>query len=675
MAMSLKALDELIAEIADQNSKKVVIRRAMQPSVKLMQSLGPLTSKMEKDATIKTAVALNLMMATTDPFLKAGIMPIERAVTAVTGKIGRSYQGSGSAGTSGTLDIIKRIDPIKISNGVAAAQKALPDTPQSDVWAKVIDGTLAITLSMIPYAGPILAGFCLKGVSGGLAAGATMAQAQMASADMFNLQSGQPGYNSTIKAGTNMQGAMKLGVSNIPSNVVGALPSNIAGLDMSKATPGTLIVAALRDRADKKQKELLDRLESTSTDPKEVQFRTNWHNSFDRMMNPLTQDQVSQNKVIDDFKFKLRADRDIKSGNELAKVLSKPSATVTEYINKTSEALQLAIAALSEVVQAGIVDSFGPELTKYYTLLGQQAGKTPRYSQIDFPDATHLALIIISYFLNVSIKARRAGNPFLYAFEASGTKDILEPSVWDSGVVNVKANTLTALRGTQDSEVSSFVLDRKMLKSGAASILSNNSDLVRDEHKIAEVMGMVQTQAEGYVETIKQSMIKGMTQAMFQHSNDFSKVIIVFGACNIIVNSVWKAGLSGDKGGKFKIPFQAIKALQDQGLVTVYKTFTKTVSDKEKLLKTGATIGARGAVSWDVNNARLRWYEDFLGSASESEKLMVYLFARGATEQINLFNLFTGVDSWDDILKSLRELIVEINQAAHRPEIAAVRTR
>ena len=54
-------------------------------------------------------------------------------------------------------------------------------------------------------------------------------------------------------------------------------------------------------------------------------------------------------------------------------------------------------------------------------------------------------------------------------------------------------------------------------------------------------------------------------KALFRSDNTkfYTEIITVFGAANVIVNSVWKASLSGKTSSGFTIPIQAVKASGD----------------------------------------------------------------------------------------------------------------
>lgn len=685
MAMSLEKLDAEILLLADASRKKIVVKRASAPTPALMQSLGPLTNKVAKDATVRTAVALNHVFgATDDHHLQEAMAPLRLTVDKVASKILTSHGRGTSSALLGVTEILKRMEPIGLNGSIDAAKKALPDTKQSEVWAKIIDATLATALTMVPFAGPILASFCLKGLNGAISSGAGMISGHISGSDVFNLSKDTDNYNSNIKAGTTGRGGERLAASNAPTNFLGQV-------DLSKATPGSLIVDAIRKAAEQKRSQDLDRLVNSNypLTREDATFREEWHNTFDRIMNPVTQDQVAQNKILDSYKLKLDlSGADMSAGTELADTLRTPSKTVEGYVKKVAESLKISITILEQVIDLGVLASFGEELDKYHREMVSFAGTHPTLAPLypytgmasDRAPAWHLALLIVAYYYNVAIKSARgdalnARHPLIVPFTSIGCDTYLDPSLMAKGP---STGTLAPFKGPTgqigDKDVNAFKSGRSILAYSTQSTLGTKT--MEPIGKLNLVAQSISTEAVSYVDTIKNAMAKGVTQALFRCDNTkfYTEIITVFGAANIIVNSVWAASLSGKKSSTFTIPIQAVKALATYELVNIYSTWNKQISDKDKLGKIGAQISQDGkTIDWNPASAKLRWYDGTFAGASDSEKLMLYLFARAATDGINLFNLFTGVDSWKDTKASLHELISEINKAAHASEWRAVK--
>lgn len=684
MAMSLEKLDAEILLLADASRKTIVIRRASAPTPALMQSLGPLTNKVAKDATVRTAVALNHVFGqTTDHHLQEAVAPLRLTVDRVASKILTSHGKGTSSALLGVTEILKRMEPVGLNGSIEAAKKLLPDTQQTEIWAKVIDATLATALTMVPFAGPILASFCLKGLNGAIASGAGMATGHISGSDVFNLSKDTENYNSNIKAGTTGRGGAMLAASNAPTNFLGQI-------DVSKATPGSLIVSAIRTAAEKKRNADLNRLTNTNypLTREDASFRENWHNTFDRIMNPVTQDQVAQNKILDSYKLKLNmSGADMSAGADLAETLRTPSKTVEAYIKKVGESLKISIGILEQVIDLGIMASFGEELDKYKREMDSFAvghgGLAPFYPYTGTPadraPEWHLALLIVAYYYNVAIKSARGAltktHPLIVPFTSIGCDSYLDPSLMVKGPGTASLTAFKSPTGAiVDKDVNAFKSGRSMMSYSTQSTLSTST--MEPIQKINLVAQSISTEATSYVDTVKNAMAKGVTQALFRSDNTkfYTEIITVFGAANVIVNSVWKASLSGKTSSNFTIPIQAVKALATYELVNMYSTWNKKISDKDKLGKIGAQISQDGkSIDWNPSAAKLRWYDGTFAGASDSEKLMLYLFARAATDGINLFNLFTGVDSWKETKASLHQLIAEINEAAHKAEWQAVR--
>lgn len=662
MGMSLKEIDKLIEQIAAQTKfqerAQVVLST---PDATLVRSLGPLTAKMAKTATIRTAVALNYALGKSTPGQIANTESLRNAADNLSGKIFGSANYVGSSGVSGVIELIKQNDAIKITGAIEDTKKALPDVSQDAIYAKLIDAALATAVTAIPFVGPILASACTKGING-LFSGAGSAVSGQLGANFKN----DPGYNSNIKAGTTWQmGGEVAGVN--------ALTNLSAGIDFGKDTPGSIIVKLIQDYRENQRKETLKGL---TDDPSK---KAQWESQFSRILNPLAQNQVAQNTVIDNFKFKINSSKFVGAETALENCLSKTSATATQYISKVSEALQLAAAVVQEVITASIVGSFAEEIVEYKQILNANNAYAPAYYPATNRDADHMALIIIAYFMNISMKTNKSGTePFYQFFLDTKTNKILDGGVWRNDLkpqFGPKPMPVSFVRdvdpSSQDLDAADFLDRRSKFKAATTRALNVYSD----DTRFFQVLKGVETESTEYVRIIKDSMTRGMTKALFRFpNNDIKQIVITFAACNVIVNSVLKAGIKGKMEKDFDIPFEAVSALADSkwGFVNVYSTWNKRIDDKDKIAKIGAEVKTNQSgqkyVDWNVKGAKLRWYNDRLKGGSSSEKAMMYLFAKGATSNINLFNLFTGAESWERTKESLHGYIALINRLLHGAE-------
>lgn len=680
MGLSLTELEDAVRGLAvldvqTGRRKKLAITAPAVVQPALVHQLGPLTNKLAKDATIRTAVALNYALGSTLQPAKKYKPALIELVNAVASQVANSHKLNPSATSDADNQLRRRMNPITVQSSMDAVKKDLPDIQQTEVWARLIDATLATGLSMVPFVGPILASVCTKGIDGILPSGGSMLGGYISGSQVFNLSKDTGNYNSDIKAPTTIMGGLK--------NAGGSAPTNFSSvLQVSKTTPGTFIVEYLRERAENQKSETLTRL--TSTKPEDQQFARQWMRTFNLIMNPITQGQSATNSVLSDLKLNITRVPNIKAASELSNTMAKPSKTVEDYIFKLRDSINLAGDILVGVVKSGIVDSFSDMLTTYYSTMQSTATSfrtayaAPPVGLVDLDDrATHLAFLIIGYFLNTAIKnAGTRAHPFEDMFDDTMTTTIVSEDIFRGpGYVKVvKPKTLDPV--AQFDEVSAFRSDRKNLVRGVNTVLTSSDSEVG---MISGTFGLIRTQATAYVENIKSAMVSTLTQGLFRYDNSdkYKEAVSTFAACNVIVNAVWKSALTGKTNESFKIPLQAVKVLSAVGLVNLYSTAFGTISDKDKLLKIGATVvpggrGQRTQVTWSAATAKLRYYDGAVKGASDSEIVMMYLFARYATTNINMFNILMGVEKWDDIILGLRQTILQINQASHREEVAQV---
>lgn len=639
---------EAAVEAISRGNQQIALKSVALENPTIKSDIGPLTSKMAKEKTIFMAYALNLLLgsnAVTYAKMRMGIRNLADKLNVSDKSVTSSYAQS-------VHQLFERCNHTKISSALASVTKSLTPEPSTPIWATMLDITLATGLSMVPFVGPVLASAAQGGLgkllSGAGSSGQSLLNAALGVSD-------QPGYNSTLKATTTLSG----GIRQMPGTLTNSVGT---ALGTSKLTASQLLINYLASRDNKNAK-------ASVGDPT---FLTN----FSRVINPMTQNQVLNNRIFDDICFKVRDDAIIKAKNDIEICLEGESDTINSYIDKFSEAVKLSGQLIVTVVNSKILDSFDDLLGRYDEFYNMMSA-APEFSgrplfvrgtASDDDKAKNLALLIVAYYMRAGIEASLAGGTgvgrtFTNLFRSVGFN---EPDSYFSGTARLPGAA----------------------QSSAMQILKNQKQDVADSFKETTDAQMAfdfaLAKADTYITLVKDSMIDTITKVLFatNNSGSFKEILSVFSACSVIVNSVWKSTAIHNKNKLFNenmdIPDKAVALLKDAGFVTTYTTTIGRVSNEDKLKHMGGATIDRGTNSLVYSDtakktATLRYYKGTFKGASDREKVMVYLFARSVINDLNLFHVFMGVVPWQSVKEKLHEIIAEINIASHFVETKDMR--
>ncbi|GGF57821.1 hypothetical protein GCM10007301_16910 [Azorhizobium oxalatiphilum] len=645
---TIKDLENAVKAVTGQR-QEITLGPISLANPNILSDLGPLTSKLEKDRTIDTAIALNYVLGENRRYLTRDIDTgrIRIAIRDLAKELRNSDERITSKYSQSVSQLFDRCNHSKITASIGSVTKALTPEPTTPLWATALDIALATGLSMVPFVGPTLAAGATGGlgklISGGIGIGVTYVNKDLGVSSLSS-------YNSDLKATTSVGDGLK--------QMPGTLLTSVSGQFTSKTTAGSALVAYLAKRDENKAKKTLTNPQAFVT-------------SFSKVINPMTQNQILNNDIFDTLRLNLaNSSAIITAKQDVVDCLSKESDTVETYIDKFGETVSKSAELIATVVNASIIGSFN-DLFQVYdqrlitaksTHVGLhlfEADTTTERSK-----STVLALIITAYYLNPGIKEsiranKGAGAGILPLFDDIGVLDLING--------DIQRGTPKVATGNPRSTAMTKLADQR------TDIRGN----FKDTTDPVEAINRAVKEGNTYITLVKSSMIDTINKVLFAHNNSgyFKEILSIFAASNMIVNSVWKAAAtqgSIDKwfSEKFEVPKKAVAALKDAGFIKTYSTTVGSVSNEKKLETIGgATVNNQTKkLEYSPTNrksATLRYYDGWVKGASDREKMMLYLFARAVTNDVNLFHVFMGVVDWTKVKELLHSIIAEINIASH----------
>lgn len=649
---TIRELEKAVAAIARGN-QDITLRSVSLANPRITTDLGPLTSKLHKLKTINTAIALNYLLGPNKRGFwstKCDYEAMRNSIRSLSETLIFSDKLMTTSYSSSVKEILDRCNHSKISSSMTSVTKKLTPDPSTPLWATALDIGLATGLSFVPFVGPVLA----AGASGGL--GKLVSGLAGMGTTALNTELGVStlsSYNSTYKATTSVQD----GLNQMPG---AGLTAVATPLSQSKTTAGTALVAYLAKRDEKKAKKTL-------SDP------TAFVNSFGRVINPITQNQLLNNEIFKNIQLNIVNPDVISAKTKIENCLEGESDTVESFIDKFGLATELSGKLIVAVVTSCIVDSFSELLNEYdemfsfYRPLPELSRLSPLYNydkNNNISKARALSLLITAYYLNPGISASihsktGVGSAFISMFTELGIAEMIDNKI----------------RGGVQSGGSGNP------KQGVAEKLSMQRDNIKDTFSGATSPSVAFSAAadkgKDYIILVKDSMIDTINKVLFANNNaeHFKEIMTIFCASNMIVNSVWKAAAIQQDPNKFfsesfTLPKKAVEALKNAGFVKFYSTTIGRVSNAQKLEHMGGATIAQGSdklVYSDTarKTATLRYYDGTFKGASDREKIMLYLFARAVTSDLNLFHVFMGVVSWTAVKEQLHSVVAEINISSH----------
>jgi hypothetical protein len=630
--LELKDLDGILQEASSAIQ--------LQPASELMSSYGPLTDKLSKQNTLKTAQYLF------DEYLSntGSISPQESLLRSALNELADELVVENLRANVKCFGLLLENNDIKAAVDKAASETI--DKLKSNLTysqpavLQLADVAAATTLTGVPFVGPALAGGIIGGPMAAISYGGGEAAAYF-KGDIYGLYPGNPtGSSSSEKA---YQGAMQMS-KDVPKDYLKentflkSLSDKVSAQgdkDLLLSKPSSYGVGLAWYFFTKYMLKSVNSAITSAVpdDVKNIMAATAIKNKAKEptVINPLTQNQLAYN-----FKFQqqitLRAMTAHKTKAEA--IVATDSSTLKAFAEKIVKIHKISRDVFIGTIEQSIVDCFYEDLKNWNRELLPQSGPNKSLYSLSSSGENAgrvISLLIISYFYYKFHKQRNdltyLDDVYLSAFEEQpGDNPIDRRSPVDKG---------TQLYGKFRS-IKSF------------------DTRVDDHAKWSSIL----TSSKAYITLLKTALLNDFSAAFKNGSDakDISKGIKVYFAVVMAVshNASLKAAMENKSGlGYLKsyateIPDETINVLEAAGLLTQYYRDWKGSASQET--KEKATAGGK-----------LRYCKSIAGS-SKAEKMMVYLFSTMAMSIINPTQLVCGVQNWSKTENYLKEVIKTINK-------------
>lgn len=618
----------------------------LNPCAQLQDSYGPLTNKVVRHETAELAV---FMLKSAHDQMQGDNLEMRQeaeafltAVNAVASELVMSPLNVTTSSVITAINMSTFTSIITDATREATARVSAGYTATQPAVTELLDMGVAIGAAQVPLAGPFLAGWVMNGASGALSIGLSSAVVYTTNAHPGMLFSpALPNESAALKM---QQGVSKDVIKDMGKNFgpVAGLDKRIADQRKKNDKKDEILIAAPRTNfiglgwywlARIKLRWTNEQIAAAATGDMNLLLNSTSVGNVMSLVqrssvNPQTRNQLcitSSNRFIDTNKFE-SAQLGLKD-----RIVSNYK-TVEGFGKKLIEVQEKLHLLLADILKVNLIRCFSDDLTHYideYEKMVDFQATCPNFvirrAEPPGPNTRHAAVVaalIVSYF-------------YIRTNKVFGGYRVEKMPRAPSAIAKL-AETSTAAQ-----------LFRHLQKGGGQSPLPNAKfpwDIVRQN-------------SIQYVKVVKDAIVDDLG-APFRFGNnqtdDIKKAMKLFLACTMIVNDISGRKAAGENSmmvaTKTKIPIDVIRLIEEAGFLKVYSTKSGTVSDKQKLAFTD-------------NFTKLRWYDGVFKGASDSEKMMVFVFSTVALSVIDITKLACGFQSWAETKKLLTATITEINKA------------
>lgn len=647
----MPSVNELIGRLLQRADKDRLFGTAgnLNPCAPLQDSYGPLTNKLTRRESAELAVYLIDLAqrdkTSLDPQEKRNAEKFLKTVNAVAAELATSNLVVTPGGVLAAVDITTFQSAVTEAVTAATAKLTAAYTATPPVMTEFLDIGVAIGAAQIPLAGPFLAGYVMGGAQGAASVGFSAALVYTTNAHPGSLlPQVLPNESAALKA---QQGVVKDVGKDMAKNFTPVANRDKKREEERKAAnkKDEVLIASPKTHGFGLAWYMLARMKlkwtnqqigaAAAGDMGLLMSSTGIGNMMDlanrAAINPQTRNQMcvtSTSRLIDTSKFESRQ-------GDLKARLKSNYKSIEEFGEKLVQVQTALRTLLADILTVNVIRSFAEDLNIYieeYEKVPGFAARNPNFviRRGEAPDLNtrHTAVVaalIVSYFFMRATK--------VFAFRG-----------------NIKNNPPSALKTMADAGNTTIQAFRRLQK------FEGQMPVSADEH-----WDVVKPTSLKYVTVLKGAIVDDLAAPFAYGSNsigDIKKALKLFFACTMIVNDNASRKAAGAQGGMkaatvstaTNIPIDVIKLIAEAGFLTTYSTAFGTVSDDQKKKFTSG-------------GKKLRWYDGKIKGASDSEKMMVYVFACIVLSVVDVTKLACGFQSWKATTDMLTSAIQEINRA------------